>query len=74
MNKALVSCVKCRTYERDEVREKVREAIALAGGLPEKIKNGSKVLLKPNLLTAKEPENAVTTHPEFLRAVIRELK
>jgi uncharacterized protein (DUF362 family)/NAD-dependent dihydropyrimidine dehydrogenase PreA subunit len=29
----------------------------------------SKVLLKPNLLSAKTPDKAVTTHPEFIRAI-----
>ncbi|HJO93563.1 MAG TPA: DUF362 domain-containing protein [Victivallales bacterium] len=69
-----VAAVKCSSYERKLVREKVHRAIALTGGFPEKIKPGSKILLKPNLLTAKHPDAAVTTHPEILRAVIKELK
>ncbi|MDA3958827.1 DUF362 domain-containing protein [Oceanispirochaeta sp.] len=32
------------------------------------------VLLKPNMLSGSEPDKAVTTHPEFIRAVIRILK
>ncbi len=35
---------------------------------------GSKVLIKPNLLTDREPEKAVTTHPEVVRCIIRYLK
>jgi uncharacterized protein (DUF362 family)/Pyruvate/2-oxoacid:ferredoxin oxidoreductase delta subunit len=31
---------------------------------------GLRVLIKPNMLSAKPPEAAVTTHPEILRAVI----
>lgn len=34
------------------------------------VKPGERVLIKPNLLAAKPPEAAVTTHPELLRAVI----
>jgi uncharacterized protein (DUF362 family)/Pyruvate/2-oxoacid:ferredoxin oxidoreductase delta subunit len=34
------------------------------------VKPGERVLLKPNMLAAKTPEKAVTTHPEVLRAVI----
>ena len=34
----------------------------------------TKILLKPNLLTRAVPEQAVTTHPEILRAVIRACK
>ncbi len=37
-------------------------------------KQGMKILLKPNLLSAKPPERAVTTHPSVVRAVIRWLK
>ncbi|MEI6054749.1 MAG: DUF362 domain-containing protein [Lentisphaerota bacterium] len=72
--KTIVSCVKCSSYERDNLRAKVRQAIQLAGGFPKTIQKGAKVLLKPNILTAKEPELAVTTHCEFVRAVIQELK
>ncbi|MBZ4671934.1 DUF362 domain-containing protein [Deferribacterales bacterium Es71-Z0220] len=32
------------------------------------------ILLKPNILQASPPENGVTTHPEFIRAVIKALK
>ena len=35
---------------------------------------GRRVLVKPNLLTDRAPEQAVTTHPAFLRLVIRHLK
>ena len=31
--------------------------------------DGAKVLLKPNLLSAKSPEKAITTHPHFLQAL-----
>jgi uncharacterized protein (DUF362 family)/NAD-dependent dihydropyrimidine dehydrogenase PreA subunit len=72
--KAIVSCLKCTSYDSDYLRVRVSEAVGLAGGFPEKVRRGSKVLLKPNILTAREPENAVTTHPEFIRAVIRLLK
>lgn len=44
------------------------------GGLDRFIRKGDKVLIKPNLLAAKEPEKACTTHPEFLRAVIQLVK
>jgi uncharacterized protein (DUF362 family)/NAD-dependent dihydropyrimidine dehydrogenase PreA subunit len=39
------------------------------GGMKQFIKKNEKVLLKVNLLSAKAPEKAVTTHPEFVRAV-----
>ena len=35
---------------------------------------GKRVLVKPNLLTDRTPDEAVTTHPDVLRAVVRHLK
>ena len=35
-----------------------------------KVQPGQKVLIKPNLLSGKAPEKAVTTHPEIVRQVI----
>ena len=34
----------------------------------------TKILLKPNLLAKAAPDQAVTTHPEIVRAVIRACK
>ena len=38
------------------------------------VRPGERVLLKPNMLSAKAPEKAVTTHPEVLRGVIELVK
>jgi len=38
------------------------------------LRNKKKILLKPNLLQARKPEKGVTTHPEFVRQIIRALK
>jgi uncharacterized protein (DUF362 family)/Pyruvate/2-oxoacid:ferredoxin oxidoreductase delta subunit len=35
------------------------------------VRPGERVLIKPNLLKARPPEAAVTTHPEIVRAAIR---
>lgn len=39
------------------------------GGMVRFIEKGDRVLLKVNLLSARAPERAVTTHPEFVRVV-----
>jgi len=39
------------------------------GGMERFVERGDRVLLKVNLLSARKPEEAVTTHPEFVRAV-----
>jgi uncharacterized protein (DUF362 family)/Pyruvate/2-oxoacid:ferredoxin oxidoreductase delta subunit len=44
------------------------------GGMASFVERGDKVLLKVNLLSAREPEKAVTTHPEVVRAVARAVK
>lgn len=72
--KSQVSIVRCATYAQDELSSKVKEAIELIGGIARFIKPDSRVLIKPNLLMAAEPKAGITTHPEFVRAVIRILK
>lgn len=69
-----VSVVRCSTYERTLVQEAVNESINLLGGIANFVKPKSTVLVKPNLLMAKEPEAGIDTHPEVVRAVIRVLK
>ncbi|MFC1533596.1 DUF362 domain-containing protein [Thermodesulfobacteriota bacterium] len=44
------------------------------GGMAEFIEEGDRVLLKVNLLSAREPEKAVTTHPALVRAVALAVK
>ncbi len=44
------------------------------GGMEQFVKENEKVLLKVNLLSSKGPEKAVTTHPEFVRAVARTVR
>ncbi|HDZ91042.1 MAG TPA: DUF362 domain-containing protein [Deltaproteobacteria bacterium] len=39
------------------------------GGMGNFVEEGDRVLLKVNLLSAREPEKAVTTHPALVRAV-----
>jgi len=69
-----VSLVKCKSYEPSLVQGAIRKAIDLLGGISNFIKPQSRVLVKPNLLMAKEPEFGITTHPEVVRAVIKILK
>ncbi len=66
-----VSITRAKTYERDEVSSSVRAAVDLLGGISTFVKKGEKILLKPNILSARPPESGVDTHPEFLRAVAR---
>jgi len=58
-------------YQPDRVAEALRELLAPPGGMGAFVRPGQRVLLKPNLLAGKDPDQAVTTHPEIVRAVIR---
>lgn len=69
-----VCIARCNNYESAQVFQAVKKAIDLLGGISHFIKPGSRVLVKPNLLMAKEPEFGVCTHPEVMRAVIKLLK
>lgn len=53
---------------------KIETLLAPLGGMERFVKKHDKVLLKVNLLSAKEPERAVTTHPEIVRAVAKAVR
>nr|MBC8436634.1 DUF362 domain-containing protein [Candidatus Omnitrophota bacterium] len=69
-----VSIGRCTSYDSPAVEEAVSRAIDALGGIKSFVRPASKVLVKPNLLLAAEPESGVDTHPEVVRAVIRALK
>jgi uncharacterized protein (DUF362 family)/Pyruvate/2-oxoacid:ferredoxin oxidoreductase delta subunit len=69
-NPATVALAKCSSYTVG-LEAAVRGLLAPLGGIAAFVKPGQKVLLKPNLLTARTPEQAVTTHPEVVRVLIR---
>ncbi|AFV24290.1 hypothetical protein Mpsy_2084 [Methanolobus psychrophilus R15] len=62
-----VSIVRCEDYSKS--RECISDAISLIGGLSPIIRKGDRVLLKPNVLAARRPEEAVTTHPAIISAM-----
>jgi uncharacterized protein (DUF362 family)/Pyruvate/2-oxoacid:ferredoxin oxidoreductase delta subunit len=67
---ALVSARICPDYCQEAVDQAVA-ACLLDVGAVELIKPGDKVLLKVNLLSAKSPDKAVTTHPAVVTALVR---
>ena len=69
--KNLVSIVRCETYDDAEILEGLRKSIALIGGIGTIVREGHRVLLKPNLLMGKPQEKAVTTHPSIVKGLIR---
>lgn len=62
---------KCSSYDlaSDAVSALLHDA-----GFPSANLAGKSVVVKPNLLSDKEPERAITTHPEVVRPILRALK
>ena len=69
-----VAIVGCSSYDSDALTSKINQALGLLGGLDKYVKPGMNVLLKPNLISAKEPHRAITTHPEIVAVLAREIK
>lgn len=69
-----VSILKADSYDQGKVYAAVKKAVDLLGGISAFVEKGEKILLKPNLLSARPPESGVDTHPEVLRAVARLVK
>ncbi len=70
----VVAAKKCESYQAAELSEKLDSLLDEIGGLDNFINQGARVLFKTNLLMGKEPEAAVTTNPEFIRALARRVK
>lgn len=67
-----VSIVRCSDYSN--VKSSIKEALTLIGGLESIITPGKRVLLKPNVLAIRPPEDAVTTHPAVVSAMCELVK
>lgn len=66
-----VSLVRCETYETGVLDSAVTRALEPLGGIARFVRPGDRVLLKPNLLSARDPQKRVTTDPAVVRAVAR---
>ena len=68
-----VSIIRAEAYDVSSLRFKIRELLEKLGGWESFVKPGDRVLLKPNLLAARTPDRAVTTHPTVVEAIGAEL-
>ena len=68
MNRARVHISRVKQYAVDKIRRELEDGLSAIGGLP--VKNGDRVILKPNLLAPKTPDKGVTTHPAVVQAVV----
>jgi uncharacterized protein (DUF362 family)/Pyruvate/2-oxoacid:ferredoxin oxidoreductase delta subunit len=69
-----VALVKCSSYDEGVVEGSVSRAIDYVGGIGKYVKKGDRVLLKINLLSASAPEEAITTHPSVVKAVVKQVQ
>jgi uncharacterized protein (DUF362 family)/Pyruvate/2-oxoacid:ferredoxin oxidoreductase delta subunit len=67
-----VSLVACEDYRREPVEEAVARALQLLGGAESIVEAGRSVFIKTNIVYAAPPESGIVTHPEVVRAVVRE--
>jgi len=69
-----VSIERCSNYEYDNVYNCVEKLVDNLGGWKAFIKPGDSVAVKPNLLRYKKPDEAATTHPAVVKAVISQVQ
>ncbi|HEX9023411.1 MAG TPA: DUF362 domain-containing protein [Geobacteraceae bacterium] len=69
-----VSLQRVPTYEPQAVKQGLIRLLEPLGSMGAFVRPGERTLIKPNMLSAKGPERAVTTHPEVLRWVIELVK
>lgn len=69
-----VSIIRCDDYDEEKVYRAVEESVDHLGGWKRFVKPGNKVVLKPNLLMFKKPEEAATTHPSVVKAVTEQVQ
>ena len=65
------SIVKCDSYDYDLVERKVFECLNNIDAIKDKVNRDSRVLVKTNLLKKNSPNDAVTTHPTVVEAIVR---
>lgn len=61
----------CQDYDKERVESCIRRMFNAFGGVEALLQKGKRVTVKPNLLMAREPEAATTTHPAVVEAVVR---
>ncbi len=72
--KTNVALVKCPDYSEKNIKFAIESIFSSIWDLKKNIKQGSKVLIKPNILSNSEPHEAITTHPQVVKAIVLKLK
>ena len=69
MERQTVSVRRSPTYEREAMLEAVTAHFDAFGGVDAFVRPGDRVLIKTNLLMARAPQAATTTHPSLVWAI-----
>lgn len=69
-----VSLYCCDKYELSEIKPVIRQIIEDNGGFEQLFRKGKRTVIKPNLVMKKTPDEAATTHPAVIEAIIELIK
>lgn len=71
--KSAVAVARCQSYDPNLVSGAIAQIDRLIGGMEQYVALGMQVHVKPNLLAAKPPERAATTHPSVVQAIVERI-
>ena len=69
-----VSLIKAESYELEELSSSIKYLLEPLGGMKRIVRQGYRVLLKPNLLTGSRPTSECITRPEIVYCVAQLVK
>lgn len=69
-----VSVVRCESYDLSKLDEIIEQQFCEFEAEKPIVKKGDTVVIKPNLVMRRSPDEATTTHPDFIAAIIRAVK
>lgn len=69
-----VSAVHCDSYDIEKLDNIIESQFSEFEKDKAIIKSGDNVVIKPNLVMRRRPDEVTTTHPEFIAAIIRAVK
>lgn len=69
-----VSVLSCDSYNTLKLDKIIERHFVLLESEKQIIHPGDNVVIKPNLVMRRRPEEATTTHPEFIAAIVRAVK
>lgn len=67
MKKEILSIQKCADYTEEQVKLALEALLLPFGSITNLVKPNDLVLIKPNMLSCKDPDKAATTHPALLK-------